>query len=379
MVKSPIRIGILNDLADAPPNPADIEQWLRLIMDETIASGRISHPVEFINAWGLGLPSGGAEAVQRAYENLVADDVLMIVGPAIGDNALIATPLAEKYRVPTINWAGSERARSDYMFQLQVGSHEDESIVLARYLAAIGAQRVGVIYDNSPIGHGHLQFFRAEARIVALQIAAAIEISPLAEHAETQVAAIFFSNSVRANSLYTNSLGSDSLDSDSLGESSADAKIDALVYLGLGISAPAVARAVRAHDWRGVCAMNTAGIRGYAPAYADAIDGWIYVDLFSDHNTTLAAFYERTQTRARNKLAAAKGFDIGRLVAEGVARAPELSRDGIKAGLECVKWLPAAQGYDGTLLGFGNFDRGALHGRYLVLRQWRDRQSIEVG
>lgn len=43
-----------------------------------------------------------------------------------------------------------------------------------------------------------------------------------------------------------------------------------------------------------------------------------------------------------------------------------------------MKWLAAAEGYEGTLLGFGNHDRGALHGRYLVLRQWLDARSVEV-
>ena len=43
----------------------------------------------------------------------------------------------------------------------------------------------------------------------------------------------------------------------------------------------------------------------------------------------------------------------------------------MKAGLEQVKWLPAAEGEEGTTPGFGIQDRGALHGRYLVVRQWR--------
>ncbi len=343
-----LRIGILNDLADGPPNPTDIESWLRLAVDDLIAAGRIDAEIEFIHGWGLGLPSGTAAAVVRAFETLVEQDVQLIVGPAVGDNALIATPLAERHRVPTLNWAGSESARSDYMFQLQVGSHEDESIVLVRHLASCGAQRVGVVYDDSPIGHGHLAFFRSEASIASLAIAAAEVIAPLAEHADEQIARLLA------------------------------ADVDAIAYLGLGISAPAVARALNERGWRGQRVMNTAGIRGYAPAFAQAVDGWIYVDLFSDSNATLAAFYQRTRAMARSKLAAAKGCDIGRLVAEGIARAPAPTRAGIRSGLEKVKWLPAAQGHEGTLLGFGKFDRGALHGRYLVLRQWRSGDSIEI-
>lgn len=345
---TPLRVGILNDMSDGPPGPTDIERWLRLAADELVGSGRIDCQVEFVHAWGLGLPSGTAAAVERAYAALVEQDVLLIVGPAIGDDALVATPLAESHRVPTINWAGSERARSEYMFQLQVGSHEDESIVLARHLASLGLRRVAVAYDRSPIGRRHLTFFQGEADVVGLRIAATATLAPLAADATAEVNHVL------------------------------DAGADALVYLGLGLSAPAVARAATARDWGGPCAMNTAGLRGYAPEFARIIDGWVYVDMHSDHNATLAALRRRLHVAPVNSLAAAKGYDIGRLVAEGLARAPERTRGGIKEGLEQVKWLPAAEGHEGTLLGFGNYDRGALHGRYLVLRRWLNGRSIEV-
>ena len=56
----------------------------------------------------------------------------------------------------------------------------------------------------------------------------------------------------------------------------------------------------------------------------------------------------------------------------------ELNREGIKEGLEQIKVVPAAEGYDGTTLGFGRWERGALKGRYLVMRQWRDGVSVEL-
>ncbi|MFD1959282.1 hypothetical protein ACFSHP_09660 [Novosphingobium panipatense] len=40
--------------------------------------------------------------------------------------------------------------------------------------------------------------------------------------------------------------------------------------------------------------------------------------------------------------------------------------------------MPAAEGHEGTLLGFGVHDRGALHGRYLVVRQWLSGETREV-
>lgn len=346
----PYRVGILNDMSDGPPGPGrNIEQWIRLAVDELIAQGRIDRDFEFVHTWGLGLPSGTAAAVERAFVALVHEDVLMVVGPAIGDDALVATPLAETYRVPTINWAGSERARGEYMFHLQVGSHEDESIVIARYLATSGASRVGVVHDRSPIGRRHLAFLQAEADAIGVPIAAVAAVSPLVENAHDELERV---------------LG---------------VGVDALVYLGLGLSAPAVARAASKKGWDGIRVMNTAGMRGYAPDYAAAVEGWTYVDMHSDGNRTFAALRHRLDLKPEMGAGPAYGYDMGRLVAEAFARAPERTRDGAKDGLEQVKWLPAAEGYEGTTLGFGHRDRGALHGRYLVLRQWREGTSVELG
>jgi branched-chain amino acid transport system substrate-binding protein len=125
--------------------------------------------------------------------------------------------------------------------------------------------------------------------------------------------------------------------------------------------------------------MNAAGMRGADPAFAADIDGWVYPDMHSDGNRVLARVAGRAGgERSRRGPALAFGYDMGQLVAEGIARAPELTREGIRAGLEQTKVIPAAEGYDGTVLGFGRWDRGALKGRYLVLRQWRDGVSIEL-
>ncbi|MGO8864480.1 MAG: ABC transporter substrate-binding protein [Acidimicrobiales bacterium] len=350
-----VRVGILNDMSEGPPDLTegrpdltDMERWLGVAVDDLVGEGRLDRGVEFVHSWGLGLPSGTAAAVERAYADLVDQDVLLIVGPAIGDNALVATPLAERYRVPTINWAGTERARSTFMFHLQVGSHEDESIVLARWLSSLGVSRIGLVQDRSPIGHRYAHFLQAEADVLGLRIASVASVGPLAEDATQQVGQVL------------------------------DAGPDSLVYLGLGLAAPAVARALTARGWDGPRAMNTAGMRGHAPEFGRTIDGWVYVDMESDRNTTLAALRARLDLSPATEFGAARGYDLSRLVAEGLSRAPERTREGVRDGLEQVKWLAAAEGHDGTLLGFGHHDRGALHGRYLVLRRWQDGRSIEL-
>ena len=345
---SRVRVGVLNDMGDGPDAPGNITDWLDREIRAVQAAGRLDAEVEFVHAYGLGLPSGTEAAVERAFLELARQDVVMIVGPAIGDNALISTPWVERERIPTINWAGAERARGEYMFHHQVGSHEDESLLMARHLKALGVERAGVVFDQSPIGTRHLQYLEDEAAIIGLEIVATADISPLAEDASAEVERVLAS------------------------------RPEGFVYLGLGLSAPAVARPLAASGWQGPRIMNTAGLRGYHGDFARDCDGWFYVDMHSDSNRTLNALRAEMRLPPEQALWAAKGHDVGRLVAEGLARAKDFTRDGVKTGLEQVKWLPAAEGEEGTLLGFGIQDRGALHGRYLVLRQWLDGKTVEV-
>jgi branched-chain amino acid transport system substrate-binding protein len=344
-----VKVGVLNDMCDGPPAVGDITDWLQREVAAVQARGRLNVEVEFVHAYGHGLPTGTAEAVTRAFGELAQQqDVVLIAGPAIGDNALLVTPLVEAAKVPTINWAGAERARGEWMFHLQVGSHEDESLVMARHMKAIGARRLGVVYDQSPIGTRHLKYLEDEARIIGIKIAACEAISPLAEDASDAVAKVLASGP------------------------------DGMVYLGLGLSAPAVSGPLAASGWTGPRIMNTAGLRGYSPDFAAKIEGWIYVDMHSDGNQTLTALRAAMDIGPQQAVWAAKGHDFGRLVAEGLARAADFTREGVKTGLEQVKWLAAAEGMEGTTLGFGIQDRGALHGRYLVLRQWRSGRTVEV-
>ena len=350
---TPIRVGILHDMAESTADEAamvgHMDGFLRMPVDDLVHRGRLDREVEWVHAAGLGLPVGTAFAIERAFDELVAQGVLLIVGPAVGDNALVARALADAARVPTINWAGTERARSEFMFHLQVGSHEDESVLLARHVHSLGVQRVGVVFDRSPIGRRYASFFESECETLGVDVSTRVSIAPLATDATEELA------SVRASGA------------------------DALVYLGLGLVGTAVARARTAAGWDVPAAMNTAGLRGYDPEYAHEIDGWVYVDMVADDNPVLAGLLARVGMDSVPGLYAAVGYDLGVLVAEGLARAPELTREGVRDGLELVKLVPSAEGRAGTTLGFGHWDRGALHGPYLVLRRWRDRRSSEVG
>jgi branched-chain amino acid transport system substrate-binding protein len=97
-------------------------------------------------------------------------------------------------------------------------------------------------------------------------------------------------------------------------------------------------------------------------------EGWTYPDVFSEANDMYAALGDRSYGVAAQ-------HDMGRLIGEALARARIASGPGVMDGLEQVKAIPAASGEPGTLMGFGRCERGALKGRYLVLRQWHDGRS----
>ena len=289
---APIKVGILNDLAEAPSTDlasgGGVEHYVRVAIDEVRAGGRLDRDVELITAYGLGLPRGTAAAVERAYAELAAQDVLVIVGPAIGDNALVATPLADAACLPTIHWAGTGKAGSQWMFHLQVGSHEDEATVLVRQIVATGARERRPRVRPLP----HRQALRRLPRVRVRGTRARDHRTP---HRVTRR---------RRQSARE------------VGAVMATAP-DALVYLGLGLSGRAVAAAKRAAGWDVPAYMNSAGMFGHVPEVGADLDGWTYVDMYSDTNTTLAALRERLGPDHAPEHAGASlayGYDLGQLV-----------------------------------------------------------------
>jgi len=154
-------------------------------------------------------------------------------------------------------------------------------------------------------------------------------------------------------------------------------KPDGLVYLGLGVAARTVALGVEALEWKVPVVANSALMFGYAQRdWRAGWEGWVYVDTVSDTNPMRAQLRELSRATAAGPVGVA-GYDIGRLLGEAIARSDHLTRGGIRDGLERVKRLSASSGHDGTTMGFGVWDRGALKGPYLVLRQWRDGKTVQ--
>jgi ABC-type branched-subunit amino acid transport system substrate-binding protein len=268
------------------------------------------------------------------------------LGPAITDNALAVRPLVDRLGLPCINYTGSEKARSEFMFQYQVGSLEEEPYVIARHLATRRLRRVVVAYDDSVIGRTNAAYFEDAAARHGVDVAARTLVSPDGRDAVAAVAAL-------------------------------SAAADALVYLGLGLSAHSLSEALSEAGRDVPVVANASLLFGYARRdWARAWEGWAYVDVVSEDNPTYAAFLGRWDGREPAPTLAA-AYDMGRLIAEGLARSPEPTRAGLVAGLERVKQLPSALGEAGTVMGFGPLDRAALKGPYLVVRAWRGGRSVK--
>ncbi|TMK87006.1 MAG: amino acid ABC transporter substrate-binding protein [Actinobacteria bacterium] len=323
MSAAPLLLGILYDFPQHDGG-AGFEEAVRQGLHEV----ELDRPVELVPRQAAGLPGGTAHDVRGNFDELVDAGVLAVIGPSISDNGLLVREWADAARVPCVNYTGGERTRSEFMFHYQVGSLAEEPIVLADHL------RAPVIHDKSPVGSGYVSAFEAACDRTGVEVVGRSGISPLATEAGSIV--------------------------DRLRQ----AKPDALVYLGLGAASRAVSLAIADAGWN-------------VTVVANSVDGWTYVDTVSDGNLRRQALKERSPKSAAGPVGVA-AYDIGRLVGEALARAVHLTGDGVKEGLEEVKRLPAATGYEGTTMGFGNYDHAALKGGYLVLRQWKDGKTVEL-
>jgi branched-chain amino acid transport system substrate-binding protein len=342
---APIKIGLLFDFPQ-PDGGDGFETAIRLGVDKT--EERRDRPVEFVRRLVTGLPLGTAHDVERAFGELCDAGVLGVVGPSISDNGLIVKELADRARLPCINYTGGAVTRGEYMLHYQVGSIEEEPVVLARHLRQQGHPRVAVIYDQTPVGRGYHEFFELAAATEGLEIAGAAAISPIATDAVTTV------------------------------ERLAASAPDALVYLGLGVAARTVALALDETGWKTPVVANSALMFGYGRKdWRPGWEGWVYVDTVADNNLERQRLRELSRASAAGPIGVA-AYDIGRLLGEGLVRCGHLTRQGLLEGLERVKRLPASSGHEGTIMGFGGWDHAALKGEYLVLRSWRDGKTVQL-
>jgi len=340
---APILVGALFDFPQHDGGASFLEA-IRLGLDEV----QLDREVEVVPRLARGLPGGTAHDVRKNFDELVDAGVLCMIGPSVSDNGLLVRDWVNEAQVPSINYTGGERTRSEFMFHYQVGSLAEEPILLSEHLAARKLFSAAVIHDRTPVGRGYVESFESACERNGIELVGRSAIAPLAEEAGTIV------DRLRGS------------------------KPDALVYLGMGASSRAVAVAVEAARWDVAVVANSALMFGYARKdWRAGFEDWTYVDTISDSNKRRQALKQIAPRTAAGPVAVA-AYDIGRLVAEALARAVHLTGPGLKEALEDLRRLPAASGYEGTTMGFGCYDHAALKPNSLVLRAWRGGKTVEL-
>lgn len=347
---APTKIGVLIDLDMG--TKADFLACLRFAFDEAHADGTILRPVELIVEEAIGLPRLEAKNTIDGYRRLVDAGVLCTIGPLITDNSLALAPVINRTGVPAVTWTGTDRYHGEYCFNLGNGGLAEEAAIMATWIRRMGYRRVGMIHEQSPGGIEYASSFRWFAAKEKLDI--------LIEAYTTQIPD----------------------DLAGVLQKIREQNPDCLAYLGYGYPTILMRPIFERMGWDPPRIMTTAFQFCYAkPEWMAALEGWVGVDQMSEHNPLLRPTFDRF-ARAIGKRAdhtvTALTYDTARLIAEGLARAPLLTPEGLKQGLEKVRMLPAVNGGPRTHMSLGPYDHKAYKGDWLLLRRVEGGRTVYV-
>jgi len=338
MSGKPIKLGVLLD-EPRYERPDFLLNAFRLRLEEFNAAGGVEgRQVEMRLQVAEGAHSGLPENLRPAYRELTEDsEVVGIIGPGVTDNCLVLVDDVDRAQVPTLCFPGSEDCRGEWYFQYQLGSFAWEALFLARALAKAGHRRVGVLQSGT-VGAFYYEHFEREARFLGLTIVGKAYADVHQGDVTDQIGML-------------------------RGQSP-----DAILFLGMGEPTLAFAQAPGRIGWEIPTYANIAMMQMAARSEAElrAFDGLVWVDQYEPRNATLQAFEAAYRARfGVDPLPHAippASYDMMTLMVEGLRRAPNLSRAGLKAGLEQVRQIPAAAGGLAPVMGFCKWDRQALKG-----------------
>lgn len=357
---SSIKIGVVNDLAhffagaENPLLKIFIDAY-KLAFEEALEDGLIDRPVEILVADVDGLPTGNVHNVIEGWKSLAAQGVVAMIGPFVSENIIdLKTYVDEVGHVPNLSWPGTDRLYGEWMFGVTNGSLSEEPYLMANFLAhQDGQAAIGVIYEDSAIGHEYLAFMRDACRREGLRIVREQAIGQLQEDLVTPVREL------------------------------REAGAHSLAYFGFGRPAVFVNRALAELDWDPPRVMNTAFLTApFLPEGMRAIKGWCGVDQYDETNQigqdVIARFAARFGYRPANCIPLVS-YDVANILCHAFAQARPLSPSGVKAALERVKMVAAATGGAGTLLSFAPYVRRAWLGPdYLVVRKAVSDEPVSV-
>lgn len=329
-----------------------------MVVDEVNAGGGLhGRPVELVTRivqHGAPGTHANVAAARAAWNELVHDEgVLAIIGPSTTPVAIAVHEEVERVGVPCIHWAGTDRACGQWHFQFQAGSLPDEGPGLAFLVAQHGRSRVACFRGEGDYGKAYLDPFIQAAEPLGIEVVAEL-VAPLTGG-----------------------------DMSALASAARSSGADAVVAMGLFGQGVALARAIRELGSEVACYGNIgfALIGGHSADARNVLQGWYATDQLDPANRVAAQFfgrYERAFGMRPTTASTCFARDLATLMIEGARRAPELSRAGVRQGLESIDRVPSATGGAGTRMGFGPNDRLALKGPRIFVFSRIGEQGVQL-
>jgi ABC-type branched-subunit amino acid transport system substrate-binding protein len=342
----PIKIGWLGSALDGPGGGFD--KIHRMAFDEAIESGLLNRPVEHVIHAEKGLPYGSARNATDGFRWLVDQGCIAVAGAYSSDNAITVAPLANELKVPLISWAGTERLQGDYCFRLGNGDCGGDAALIVAWLKKNGHNRVAVLSEVSPNGEEYFRYFRQECMRRGISIAGLETVSQTPADLAANLANLRGMNA------------------------------DALVYMGYGAiaSSGALRDALDTLKWDPPRIMTTA-FMFYLMGF-DKFEGWVGIDQYDPNNPLVEPFHQRYLARYGEEppmwpnAIPVLAYDTARVLVEGLVRAPVLNGEGVKTGLERIRFMPSATGGPHTHIAGAPHEHGLFRGDWLLYSRIRN-------
>jgi branched-chain amino acid transport system substrate-binding protein len=360
-VREPHRVAIIQDWGVGLQPLYDQYDATQLAFDEATESGLLDRPVELKVIEVEGLPYARATTMLEAVDTAVREfQPIAIIGPHTSENVPVVNPYVEQIGIPFIAMCGGLELAGPWTFLTPNGTFADEAICMVDYAVDVcGAEKIGVIHEDNLLGDEYMSYIKSRAHTRDVSVVADVAVGSFID-ADVGLKAV---------------------------EAMRDAGAQAYMYVGFGANAFVILGASQKMAAEGYDAaritmsifMGT--IEGLSP-YAGLIDnfeGWVGVDQFDERNQTFVAMLDRFEERFGRRpmhCYTAQGYDMGNVVAHGLAGARPHSRDGLRRGLEKVRRLDAAVGGPGNRISFGRYDHRGYKGDFIVMRQVRDRKNV---
>ena len=353
-IREPHRVAVIQDWGVGLQPLYDQYDATQLAFDEAYESGLIDRPVELKIVEVEGLPYARATTLLEAVDRTVREFApIAIIGPHTSENVPVVNPYVESVGIPLVAMSGALELAGPWTFLTPNGTFCDEAVLMVDHAVDLcGARKLGVIREDNLLGDEYASYLKKRADVRGAPFVADVRVGSFIDGdvAEAAVTAV------------------------------RDAGADAYMYVGFGANAFAVLGASQKLASEGYSAsritmsifMGT--IEGLAP-YAGLIDnfeGWVGVDQFDERNRTFTGMLDRFEKRLGRRPVhcyTAQGYDMGNVVAHGLATAKPHSRDGLRRSLETIRRLDAAVGGPGNHISFGRYDHRGYKGDYITMRK----------